>query len=566
MKKGVPGLALAFAFLLAGALTARALGGRAWNSFVHYRTPFAFTSEPGAVVAAPLADRLVVVLVDGLTTRASREMGFLNELRRRGADLEGQAGQPSLSLPGRAVILSGAWAGVHDQTTNFGPHPLTVEHLFGLAHRQGRRTALAAGPSPHRLVEGHVDVPVVFAKDPVTDDWSRLEVDHEERVGAAARLLREARADLAMAELILTDEVAHRWGAVSPDYARAVQRMDRDLRRLAAEIDLSRSVLVVTSDHGHVARGGHGGSEPEVLEVPVVLVGGPVRPGSRGRCLQADLAPTAAVLLGLPIPASSQGRVLWEQLEVDLATRREAEVEQRERFAARYAAWLEGAEAPAAVAVPAALGARDAPSRLAAAAAREVQARQDRLARDRWGRLPVAVLMVQALPVLLVLVRLLGVPGGEIRAALLGGTAALVLHQALFPVVGLGYSFSLMNKEEELPLFFRKDIVLTLACQAVAVAATTAWRRRLGPLGWIDASRLAALVAASFTGLLWIRVGVVYAWTGVFVTWQLPDIRWAFAFYLDVLAVLAAGLASPLLALLAVATARLAGGRVTIGG
>src|SRR6185503_18176680 len=100
---------------------------------------------------------------------------------------------------------------------------------------------------------------------------ARLEADLGRRVEAATRLLREDPAQLAVVELVTTDEAGHAWGAASPEYAHAVALADGALRRLAAEVDLARSVLVVTSDHGHVAGGGHGGGEEEVLAVPVVL-------------------------------------------------------------------------------------------------------------------------------------------------------------------------------------------------------------------------------------------------------------------------------------------------------
>jgi len=134
--------------LVALSLGARALAGRAWTAFTQYRTPFALRSAAGPPTR-PLARQVVIVLVDGLAYNASRAMPFLNELRARGADLECRVGLPSLSLPGRAVLMTGAWPEVHGQTTNFSPRPLPVEHLFLTARRRGLRTALAAGANPH---------------------------------------------------------------------------------------------------------------------------------------------------------------------------------------------------------------------------------------------------------------------------------------------------------------------------------------------------------------------------------------------------------------------------------
>jgi len=42
----------------------------------------------------------------------------------------------------------------------------------------------------------------------------------------------------------------------------------------------SETAIVVTADHGHTGRGGHGGVEPEVLAVPLVMAGAGVRAGA----------------------------------------------------------------------------------------------------------------------------------------------------------------------------------------------------------------------------------------------------------------------------------------------
>jgi hypothetical protein len=142
---------------------------------------------------------------------------------------------------------------------------------------------------------------------------------------------------------------------------------------------------------------------------------------------------------------------------------------------------------------------------------------------------------------------------------LLGAAAGLVLYHALFPLVGLGYSFSLVNRDEELGGFFRKDMILAVACVATALASAAAlWRRRMG-WGFAELTRLSILLAAGFAGLLWMRIGVLYGLEGVFAQWRLPDVRWVFAFYLDVLAAMAVGFAAPLLPAVAALAAHLAG-------
>src|SRR5262249_16752451 len=62
-------------------------------------------------------------------------------------------------------------------------------------------------------------------------------------------------------------------------------------------------------DHGHLDQGGHGGMEPSVMRIPIVLWGaGAIRgaQGGRGR----DVGPTIASLLGIGPLADATGRPL----------------------------------------------------------------------------------------------------------------------------------------------------------------------------------------------------------------------------------------------------------------
>ncbi len=137
----------------------------------------------------------------------------------------------------------------------------------------------------------------------------------------ALRLVAESPAELSVADLIVTDYAAHEFGARSEEYRRAVLRSDERLDWLVERLDLGRTTLVVTADHGHLDEGGHGGPEPEVLETPLVLAGRGVRSGIRSESRQVDVAPTIAALLGLPLPGAAQGRVLVEALDLDPALR-----------------------------------------------------------------------------------------------------------------------------------------------------------------------------------------------------------------------------------------------------
>ena len=80
------------------------IAASAWDSVVHYRTPYRF--HPPLPAAEPLVPRVILVTIDGLRLDTSRQMDFLNELRRR---------RRLRQRPGKCavVLLSGAGGAGH---------------------------------------------------------------------------------------------------------------------------------------------------------------------------------------------------------------------------------------------------------------------------------------------------------------------------------------------------------------------------------------------------------------------------------------------------------------------
>ena len=425
------------------------------------------------------------------------------------------------------------------------------------------RTALAAGPGPQTLFGPWVEERVVYNRlDPAySHDLLRLEAELRWMGEASRALLREKKPNLFVLDYSITDEAGHAWGAASSEYRSAAQAVDEELQRLAPEIDLRRSVLIVTADHGHTSTGGHGGPEEAVIHVPLVLVGGPVRPGSTGTAEQVDLAPTVAALLGIEIPASSQGHPLLELLDLAPAARRpvlESLYQQRESFVAQYVAWVSGRPAV----LPRASGLTRAQSIEAGLGPVEQEAqiardrRLDEEERSRVGALLAFLLLpVIALGALRAL-RLFS--NAELSLGVLAAIAATLLYHGLFPVLRLDYSFSAVNRDEYLGAFFAKDMVLAVAACAVAVMAASIWmERRLRPAPPVALARVAWLAAAALGYLFLVRMAIVYWRNGVFLRWHMPDQYWGFSFYLDALALMAVGFVGIALPLLAWLAARL---------
>ena len=268
---------------------------------------------PAAVDEAgpPLARRVVLVIIDGLGDSRTRGLPELDALRAAGVDGTASAHFPTLSLPNYAAILTGvppSWSGVR---SNQFAGLVSVDTLTQRVQAANRRVAYVADVSPSlpNMLPGWDEARVI--------PWKGL---------LRSTSLEVLRGDPALTVFLLDDcdHFGHLEGAGSAAYRRAALGYDALLGALWAEIDPARDTLVVVADHGHLARGGHGGPEPEVVHVPLVLAGAGVRPGARlDDAKLDDVAPTLAALLGVPAPGHALGRTLVEALDVSPARRAE---------------------------------------------------------------------------------------------------------------------------------------------------------------------------------------------------------------------------------------------------
>ncbi len=534
-------------FLVASGYAARRLAEVGWTAVVSYPTPFAIPL-PSAPAGPPLVRRAVVVVVDGLRDDASRRMPALNALRSRGAGFVAWTGEPSLSLPGWTAILTGAPQAVSGVTTNWYRGPVRVDSLFASARRSGVRTAVAGTPGWSQLFGPWVDE-VREVPDPDYGDTEGL-YRSDGAVASAALGLLATSARLVVVHFPGPDVAGHSFGAASPVYAEAVRRVDEHLGALARALGPG-DVLIVTADHGHTDRGGHGGWEPEVRKVPLVLAGQGIRPGTTGpEVSQVDIAPTVAALLGIPVPAHSAGRPLVEALDGDLRPAVRGWAAQQKALADLYARRLGAGPGPAADAQP---DPQDVPAVQRALWAHAQDVARGRLAAERARRLPLVAgtLLVGGLYALWAFRR------RTLAAAAAGAAVYFLVVLGLFFGRGFRWSLSVFNTEGQILAFFAARTVDAVV--GLAAAAVTAGICSRGPAGraaraGLDAAALtAAALAAQVAYFVWL-------W-GVRFPWYLPDLRLGFKYYLDLLQLVPVGLlgpAAPLPALAGYGAVRLA--------
>lgn len=231
------------------------------------------------------------------------------------------------SGPGWSSILTGVWPDRHGVTGNdfkgadYARYP---DFLTRAARaRPGLRTA-AAVSWPALVRRGTLGRAI--GRRVRHNGESRGYETADRRVARTAlRWLTTSDPDVLFVYFGATDEAGHRTGPLSSAYDRALLTQDAHLGRLLEAIDARASAprraeehwtVLITTDHGHLDSGGHGGDSRAEREVFVVLAepGGPARPG--GTRLDTprliDIAPTVLDRLGIPVnPAwGLQGRVL----------------------------------------------------------------------------------------------------------------------------------------------------------------------------------------------------------------------------------------------------------------
>jgi len=396
-------------------------------------------------VAASRPDRLVLVVLDGLG-----EAPFLEALEHASVtDWHWRAtvdvGTPSLSRPVYHVLLSGVPQAVSGIRNNAHRGPARADDLAARVRATGGTVgwALEGVPWFHDL-------------------FGRPEDVYERPAAGAGPYAFMARVlngspRLAVLHFVRIDMAGHAHGATSAEYGREADQAARAVVALraahAGTPEGARTVWMLGADHGHLARGGHGGPELDVVRTTWVgLWPSPIERRVRvPGVVPADrLAATFAALLGVPPPATAMG----DPLELPDRPSRASEATEGRR-----------------------------------AAVEKVLGESTR--RGRRGAMARAALLALALVGLgAVLVRRGRVPGGPdgTERDSRPGRAAQALVGALLPTLGACLGFWLLGPGMTLSAIRNHLGFLTQSTGAMALGAALGallGRRWGAPLGWM---------------------------------------------------------------------------------
>ncbi|MDG9708804.1 ectonucleotide pyrophosphatase/phosphodiesterase [Streptomyces sp. DH10] len=212
------------------------------------------------------------------------------------------------SGPGWSSVLTGVWPDRHGVTGNdfLGADYTRYPDFLSRAAtaRPGLRTAAVV--SWPELVDRGVLGPAIGRRVRYDGESDGYEPTDRLVADTAARWLTEDDPDVVFVYFGATDEAGHATGPLSPAYDRALLAQDTHLGRLLEAIDARRArehwTVLVTTDHGHLDTGGHGGDTHAEREVFVILAGPGVPGGTRLDTPRlVDIAPTVLDRLGIPV-------------------------------------------------------------------------------------------------------------------------------------------------------------------------------------------------------------------------------------------------------------------------
>ena len=258
-------------------------------------------------------NKVIMVVLDGLRYDSARKyLGYMEHLVEKGLASCGQIRSelPSLSRPLYEVLLTGTPAARNGITAN---HIVRLSHersIFHLATEAGLRTAAAAY---HWVSELYNSAPF----NPVTDRHQHDESrpiqhgmfyfeDHypDTHLFADAEYLRNAHnPDFLYIHSMNIDDMGHKFGGESKQYAGSVRMVDSVLATLIPMWLAADYQVIVTSDHGMSGDGQHGGTDDSERLVPLYVLGGQPSPADGEQPMpQLELMPLVCQYLGLQVP------------------------------------------------------------------------------------------------------------------------------------------------------------------------------------------------------------------------------------------------------------------------
>jgi hypothetical protein len=229
--------------------------------------------------------RVVLIVMDGLrydyVQRNDAMRALLEKYEKDSLLYNISVYTPTLSLPQWLTLVTGSGSEIHGWSGNDARSGVLIDSIFNSVSAAGLHAGLTGYDWWATVLKHHIHT---FGDGSIGDSKLRSHHSYSDRFNeerlrddlAAEVLYQSVKSEsfhLFMAHFDDIDHQAHLFG-VTPEYNRddtynkAVSNKAAILAKLV-EMLSNDTMLIVTADHGHVDRGGHGGIDPKVYEVPL---------------------------------------------------------------------------------------------------------------------------------------------------------------------------------------------------------------------------------------------------------------------------------------------------------
>jgi predicted AlkP superfamily pyrophosphatase or phosphodiesterase len=239
--------------------------------------------------------KILVVGIDGLvlsTALKSSQAPHISALKDQGYFAEFVMSAPTLSGPGWSTLLTGSTHEEHSVSDNrfIGHNLLRRPDLLSRAFYQDQSTTTFAAAGWPPLVDPSGPGPVihqrreqqlafqhrVIVRDGETHGYRQIDAEIAD-IGLYA--ISQHGPDVSFIYFCGADEAGHSYGILGSEYAEAISRIDDHIQRIESAIATrvkehnEQWILVLTTDHGHLDKGGHGGNHDQERASFVIAVG-----------------------------------------------------------------------------------------------------------------------------------------------------------------------------------------------------------------------------------------------------------------------------------------------------
>ena len=294
---------------------------------------------PGTSRLHTSVPKILMIVLDGFRYDAMEDTTFQQFLAKYNFPSDGkifhsEAALPSMSVPNWVTLMTGALPEITGVLGNVLIPPTKFDNLFKEASRFSLPNGLTGSTWWGDIF--HNDMPFLGGANTVPADFgvsggifaTSANPADEERTKVTLEALTQSPAyNFFLCHFSDIDFQGHAFG-VSPRYNRhntyfkAVANRTRDMDTLLSSVD-DNTLVIITSDHGHVDRGGHGGVSEVLRDTPLLAWrrnsnlasaqwSGPQF--SRQQIRNIDLAPTLCALLGIAVPRQTNGQFVLDLL------------------------------------------------------------------------------------------------------------------------------------------------------------------------------------------------------------------------------------------------------------